>query len=51
MNPHVRVLISSGYAGDSRLIDMLKEGSTGFIKKPFEIGQLSRKIREILNKD
>ena len=51
MNPHVKVLISSGYAGDSRLIDLLKEGSAGFIKKPFEIDKLSRMILEILDKD
>lgn len=48
INPEVRVLLSSGYSITGQAQDILDRGCNGFLQKPFHIGQLSGKIREIL---
>ena len=48
MNPQVKVLLASGYSIDGQAGEILKRGCDGFIQKPFEIDQLSHKMREIL---
>lgn len=48
MNPKVKVLLSSGYSIDGKASEILKKGCNGFIQKPFNHIQLSRKIFEIL---
>ncbi len=47
-NPHVKVLLSSGYSVEGQASDILKRGCDGFIQKPFTIEELSQKVREIL---
>jgi CheY-like chemotaxis protein len=42
------VLLSSGYSLNGQALDILNRGCRGFIQKPFSIGQLEQKIREIL---
>lgn len=49
MNPEIKVLLSSGYSIRGQATDILDRGCNGFIQKPFNIGQLSQKIREILD--
>lgn len=48
INPDVKVLLSSGYSIDGQATEILKRGCNGFIQKPFNIEQLSQKIREIM---
>lgn len=48
MDPDVRVLLSSGYSLDRRASQLLEKGCRGFIQKPFDIQQLSLRIREAL---
>jgi PAS domain S-box-containing protein len=48
LNPQVKVLLSSGYSINGQAYDILKHGCDGFIQKPFEMGVLSQRIREIL---
>ncbi len=48
INPAVRVLLSSGYSIDSEAKEILKRGCNGFIQKPFNMLELSRKIGEVL---
>jgi signal transduction histidine kinase len=48
LNPQVKVLLSSGYSLDGRADKILKKGCTGFIQKPFNINELSQKLRDIL---
>jgi CheY-like chemotaxis protein len=50
IDPHIKVLLSSGYSIDGHATDLLKRGCNGFIQKPFDIVTLSRKIREVLDK-
>ena len=48
INPHVKVLLSSGYSLDGKATEILERGCNGFIQKPFNMRELSQKIREIL---
>lgn len=50
ISPGSKVLLSSGYAFDSRAQDMLGRGCDGFIRKPFGIKEISQKISEVLTK-
>jgi two-component system cell cycle sensor histidine kinase/response regulator CckA len=50
INPHVKVLLSSGYSIDSQTSEILKRGCDGFIEKPFDIEDLSQQLRKILDK-
>ena len=50
INPNIRVLLSSGYSLDGRAAGILERGCDGFIQKPFKMKELSKKIREILDK-
>ncbi len=49
VNPDVKVLLSSGYSIGGQATEILERGCDGFIQKPFNIEQLSKKIREILD--
>jgi len=49
INPEVKVLLSSGYSIDDRATEIMKRGCTDFIQKPFNMKDLSIKLREILN--
>jgi CheY-like chemotaxis protein len=51
INPDVKVLLSSGYSINDQTKDLLVNGCNGFIQKPFNIKQMSVKIREVLDKD
>ena len=50
-NPKVKVLLSSGYSIEGQATEILERGCDGFIQKPFNIKELSMKIREILKKE
>ncbi len=50
INPDIKVLLSSGFSINGEATEILERGCNGFIQKPFNIGQLSQKIREILDK-
>jgi len=48
INPAVKVLLSSGYSLDGQAKDILIRGCNGFLQKPFDMIELSRKIKEVL---
>jgi len=48
IDPGVKVLLSSGYSLDARAADILNRGCRGFIQKPFNMEQLSIRIKECL---
>jgi len=48
INPDIKVLLSSGYSVDGEATEILARGCNGFIQKPFNLKELSQKIREIL---
>jgi len=45
----VKVMLSSGYSLDGQAKEIMRGGCKGFIQKPFNLAELSRKIREILD--
>jgi CheY-like chemotaxis protein len=50
INPDVKVLLLSGYSIDGQATEILERGCNGFIQKPFDMKELSRSVREILDK-
>jgi CheY-like chemotaxis protein len=50
INPDIKVLLSSGYSISGKAQEILDRGCNGFIQKPFDMKQLSQKIRDILDK-
>ena len=51
INPDIKVLLSSGYSIDGQATEILERGCDDFIQKPFNITDLSQKIRKIFDKD
>ncbi len=49
INPEIKILLSSGYSIDGRASEIMDRGCNGFIQKPFNIKQLSRKIRDVID--
>jgi two-component system cell cycle sensor histidine kinase/response regulator CckA len=49
INPAVKVLLSSGYSIGGEASQILDRGCNGFIQKPFNMKQLSEKMRTILD--
>ena len=49
ISPDIRILLSSGYSLNGQATKILERGCDGFIQKPFNMSQLSQKIREILD--
>jgi CheY-like chemotaxis protein len=50
VNPGVLVLISSGYNHDENAQRLLNEGVAGFLGKPFQVGELVEKVRQVLDR-
>jgi PAS domain S-box-containing protein len=49
INPKVKVLLVSGYSLNKQIEELMGSGCKGYIQKPFDIVQLSQKIREVLD--
>ena len=51
INPGIKVLLSSCYSIDGQAIEILDRGCNGFIQKPFNVTDLAKSIRKVLDKD
>jgi PAS domain S-box-containing protein len=49
INPTVRVLVASGYAPEGAATAALADGARAFLRKPFEIMQLLKAVRNLLD--
>ena len=49
--PGAKVLVASGYSSDEEIRASLKAGAKGFVRKPFEIGQMLQHVRAVLNEN
>jgi CheY-like chemotaxis protein len=49
ITPDVTVLLSSGYSIDGEAKQILNRGCNGFIQKPFQLEELSGKVRIMLD--
>ena len=48
INPKIRALLSSGYSIDGEAKQILDEGMSGFLQKPFLMAELSEKLADML---
>ena len=48
-DPHVRVILATGYSRDSDLADVMQLGINGFIEKPYRVDELASMIRRVLD--
>ena len=48
IDPNVKVLLLSGYSLDGEASEILRRGCNGFIQKPFDVKELSKKLRSII---
>jgi len=49
IKPDIKILLSSGYSLNGQASEIMQRGCNGFIQKPFNLKQISRKVREILD--
>lgn len=49
MNPHVKVIIASGYSFNGPSKDSIDAGARGFVGKPYEVKQMLQVIREVID--
>ena len=49
LDPEIKVLLVSGYSLNKQIEELIALGCSGFIQKPFDIVQLSQKLREVLD--
>jgi two-component system cell cycle sensor histidine kinase/response regulator CckA len=50
IDPHLKVILSSGYSLNEQAARILRKGCKGFIQKPFNVAELSQSIRTALDK-
>ncbi|MBN2034182.1 MAG: response regulator [Deltaproteobacteria bacterium] len=50
VNPHPKVLLSSGYSLEEQARELLREGCVGFIQKPYSMSELSEKVKDAIGK-
>ena len=50
IRPQIKVALSSGYSINGQADRIMKRGCDGFIQKPFNILELSQKVRSVLDK-
>ena len=51
IDPYVKALLSSGYSIDGQANEILERGCGGFIQKPFNMKDLSGKLRQVLDRE
>jgi CheY-like chemotaxis protein len=49
INPHVKVLLASGYPDHGPIERLLEAGTSGFVNKPYDAKQLLRTVRRVLD--
>lgn len=49
INPSLKILISSGYSDETEKDNEFRSLIQGFIQKPYDINELSKKVRQILD--
>ncbi|MCK4965540.1 response regulator, partial [bacterium] len=50
INPSIKVILVSGFSQNDKATEILNKGALGFIQKPFKLHELSKTIRDYLEK-
>ncbi len=48
INPDIKVLLSTGYSIEGQASEIVERGCAGYIQKPFNMADLTKKIMEII---
>ncbi len=48
VDPHLKVIMCTGYNRNHAIQELLNQGVAGFIQKPYDITELSHVMREVL---
>ena len=51
INPDVKVIISSGFAQDDRVKEVMKQGAQTFIQKPYTVSNMAKNLRKVLDEN
>ena len=49
INPGIKVIIASGYSASDHVKNALDSGAAGFIAKPYQLSDMLKRIREVLD--
>ena len=49
IDPNIKILLSSGYSINGQASEMISRGCNGFVQKPFNLKEISQKLKELLN--
>jgi len=49
IEPSAKIILSSGYSLEDQAKQIIAKGYRGFIQKPFDMVQISRTVREVLD--
>ena len=49
IQPDLPVMLSSGYAINGQATEIMDRGCNGFIQKPFNLSEISQKVRKVLD--
>jgi CheY-like chemotaxis protein len=50
INPDARIIVSSGAVVDGKKNDTLESGAKGFVSKPFQLREMLKTVREVVDK-
>ncbi len=50
IDPFATVLVATGYAREGQALELLEQGASGFLQKPFSPAQLLRYVRHVLDR-
>jgi len=50
INPQIKVIISTGYSVTGKVKETLESGAAGFIEKPYQVRDLLKIVREVIDK-
>ena len=50
IKPNIKVILSSGYSAEAHSAKIMEQGCSGFIQKPYGLTELSRKVKEVMEK-
>jgi DNA-binding NtrC family response regulator len=50
VDPGIKVIIATGYAPSGKVKETLESGAAGYIRKPFRLADMLKRVREVLDK-
>jgi len=50
INPHIKVILISGFSQNGRAAEVIKEGALAFLQKPFKLYELSKMLAGVLKR-